>query len=182
MAVDVYPEDKVAADPGFQRVLETFRNSDLSMIDLDGIMDKLQDEAHKRNTDPMRRYAERGFGSANYSENASKLVARDNNMNAELLDYTMLLMRAKGFVDDLVKSTVATYAALYRADFKQAGHSVTESQELVRFLLRDIIRFQSRVDTGLDMLEAFGKALLTSHYANRFCHEAYARVAYDRGI
>ena len=27
-----------------------------------------------------------------------------------------------------------------------------------------------------------GQGLLNAHFSNKFCHEAYSRVAYDRGI
>ena len=58
-----FPEDLVAADEGFRRVLATFRNSDLSMVDVDGIMDEIQEITSQRRNDPMRKFAERGFGA-----------------------------------------------------------------------------------------------------------------------
>jgi hypothetical protein len=177
-----FPEDLVAADEGFRRVLATFRNSDLSMVDVDGIMDEIQEITSQRRNDPMRKFAERGFGQQNYSESISKLVAQDNNTNARLLDYRVLLTRVKGFLDDLVTSTEQTFAAIYRTQFKQAGNSVAESHALIREQMREIIRYQKKVHTAIDMLDLVGQGLLNAHFSNKFCHEAYSRVAYDRGI
>ena len=183
MAQDyIYPEDLVARDPTFREVLRVFRDSDLSRIDVDSITDRIQEIAHLRNKDPLRKVAERGFGQANYAESMTKSSGKDNSYNDELLDYRMTLTKAKGFIDDLVTSAVSTYTALYRAEFKAAGNSVTEAQALVRDLLRDVIRYQASIHTAIEMIDVASKRLQDSHFSNRFCHDAYSRVAYDRMI
>ena len=63
-----------------------------------------------------------------------------------------------------------------------ASLTLLQLKEQVRDLLRDVIRYQASIHTAIEMIDVASKRLQDSHFSNRFCHDAYSRVAYDRMI